>query len=97
MSENWRGNPKITKQKDLWRILKLAKATKNDVFCDLGCGYGNLCRWAIQKVSSTIGVADHQKRLRKALRNVRRFEKIKILNEDYRYEKTLRQLRKGSI
>jgi hypothetical protein len=97
MSEDWRGNPKITKQRDIWRILKLAKATKNDIFCDLGCGYGNLCRWAIQKVSFAIGTEDHENRFKKAMKNTRRFENIKIFNEDYRYEKTLRKLRKATI
>lgn len=97
MSENWRGNPKITTKKELWKILKLVNATKNDVFCDLGCGYGNLCRWAIQKVGFSIGTEDHKKRFRKAIKNTRRFENIKILNEDYRYEKTLRKLRKCTI
>jgi hypothetical protein len=97
MSENWRGDPKITKQKELWRFLKLANATKNDVFCDLGCGYGNLCRWAIQKVNSAIGTEDHKKRCRRALHDTRRFKNITILNEDYRYEKTLRKLRKCTI
>jgi hypothetical protein len=97
MSENWRGNPKITKQKDLWRILKLANATKNDVFCDLGCGHGNLCRWSIQIVSSAIGIEDHKKRFKIALRNIRKFGNVKILNEDYRHVKTLRKLRKSTI
>lgn len=97
MTENWRGNPKVTTQKELWKILKLANATKNDVFCDLGCGYGNLCRWAIQHVGFAIGTEDHKKRFRKAIKNTRRFENIKILNEDYRYEKTLRKLRKSTI
>jgi len=97
MTENLRGNPKVTKQKDLWRVLRLADATKNDIFCDLGCGYGNLCRWAVQKVSFAIGTEDHKDRFRKAIKNTQRHKNVKILNENYRLQKTLLKLRKGTI
>ena len=50
-----------------------------------------------EKVNLAIGSEDHKKRFRKAQKNTRRFESIKILNEDYRYEKTLRKLRRGTI
>jgi len=60
MEECLRGNPKITTQKELWRILKLANYNENDIFCDLGCGHGNLLRWSIQRVKNAIGTEDHE-------------------------------------
>jgi hypothetical protein len=97
MSDDLRGDPKATSKKELRRIFRLAKVTKRDVFCDLGCGHGNLCRWAIKKVSSAIGTEDDKQRFKNARSNTKKFENVKILNENYRAEKTLRKLRQGTI
>lgn len=97
MSEEWRGKPDITKQRDLWKILNLVNAKSDDVFCDLGCGHGNLCKWAIQRIKKSIGTEDHKKRYRHAIKNTRKYPNIKILNEEYRYEKTIHKVRKATI
>jgi len=97
MSESWRGKPDATKQKDLWRILNLAGYDHDDIFCDLGCGYGNLLRWSIQKVKKAIGTEDHKVRYKKAKRKIKKFSNIVILNKDYREKSTLKKLRKATI
>lgn len=97
MSDDLRGNPKATSQKDLWRIFRLAKVAKNDIFCDLGCGYGNLCKWSIKKVSSAIGTEDDRQRYKKALQNTSKLDNVEILNGNYQDTKILVKLEKGTI
>jgi hypothetical protein len=97
MAESWRGNPKTTTRKELWKILELINCDKNDIFCDLGCGHANLLRWSIQKVKYAIGTEDHEKRFKKAIKETKKYTKIKIFNEDYHYKKTLRKLRNATI
>lgn len=99
MSENWRGNPEVTKKKELWKILDLVNASPNDVFCDLGCGHGKLCIWASKKVKHAIGTESDRRRYRIAKRKTRenKSKNITILNEDYRYPRTLRKLRNCTI
>lgn len=97
MCENWRGKPDVTTQKELWKILDLANWKPDDIFCDLGCGYGNLCRWAIKKIKRAIGIEDHEKRYRRAVKNTRKYSSVKILNKDYRCIQTIKKLRTATI
>ena len=90
MTESWRGKPDITRRNELWRILSLANYTEKDIFCDLGCGYGNLLRWSVQKLNEAIGTEDHEERYRKALKRTKKFSNITILDKDYRYKTTLK-------
>lgn len=99
MSEDWRGKPNTTKRKELLKILKLVNASANDIFCDLGCGNGNLCKWASKKVKFAIGMEDDKKRYRNALRNIKvsKCKNVKILNENYRDPRVIRKLKDCTI
>ena len=99
MCEDWRGIPNVTLKKELLKILKLVNASSDDIFCDLGCGYGNLCKWASKKVKFAIGTEDDKKRYCKAIRNVKLSgrKNIKILNENYRHLSTLRKIKHCTI
>ena len=41
--------PITLSNRDIRMMLKLAEANKNDVFCDLGCGHGQLCIIAVKE------------------------------------------------
>jgi len=99
MDEHSRGKSNSTNYEETKLILKLTKATKNDIFCDLGCGNGNVCRWASKFVKLTYGTEDSKQRFRSAIKNIKKYQckNIKILNANHRYEKTLKILRKCSI
>lgn len=96
MTERYRGRQNVTKRKDVRIILKLVNASSEDVFCDLGCGDGNVCRWSLEVVKRAIGVEDDKKRYRKALHNTKKHN-VKILNKSYADWKTFRNLHKCSI
>lgn len=70
------------------KIMRLARATKGDVFFDLGCGMGKLCVVAVTEfgVAKAVGIELHKGRATKAARYVRRLglsDRIEIWNEDY--------------
>jgi len=97
--EGWRGNPGATGYEDLKLILKLSKATSSDIFCDLGCGNGDVCRWTSKNVKSVFGVDDDKNRFLSAKRNIKKFrcDNVKILNEKYGLINTLRKLKSATI
>lgn len=80
-----RGDPKATKPHEVKRILRLANASRNDAFYDLGCGHGRVCMLAAGKVRRAIGIEDHIATYREAVRQVRKAGlecKVKIRNSD---------------
>jgi SAM-dependent methyltransferase len=70
------------------KLLTLARATKRDVFYDLGCGRGQLCVVAVTEfgVKRAVGIEMHAGRARKAAEHVERLglsDRIEIRNEDF--------------
>ena len=70
------------------KLLTLARATKRDVFYDLGCGRGQLCVVAVTEfgVRRAVGIEMHAGRARKAAAHVEKLglsDRIEIRNEDF--------------
>jgi predicted RNA methylase len=70
------------------KLLRLAGASRRDVFYDLGCGRGQLCIVAVTEfgVKKAVGIELHRGRAAKAAQEVRRLglsDRIEIWNEDY--------------
>jgi cyclopropane fatty-acyl-phospholipid synthase-like methyltransferase len=70
------------------KLLTLARATKKDVFYDLGCGRGQLCVVAVAEfgVKRAVGIEMHAGRAAKAAAYVERLglsDRIEIRNEDF--------------
>ena len=70
------------------KLLRLARATKRDVFYDLGCGRGQLCVIAVSEfgVRKAVGIELHRGRAAKAAEHIRGLGlsvRIEIWNEDY--------------
>ncbi len=70
------------------KLLRLARATKRDVFYDLGCGRGQLCVIAVSEfgVRKAVGIELHRGRAAKAAEHIRGLglsDRIEIWNEDY--------------
>src|ERR1700674_2821379 len=70
------------------KLLTLARATKRDVFYDLGCGRGQLCVVAVTEfgVKRAVGIEMHPGRAKKAAAEVEKLglsDRIEIRNEDY--------------
>ncbi len=81
-----RGDPKATKPAEVSRILRLAKANRNDVFYDLGCGHGCVCIIAAKKVKRVVGIEDHIATYKEAVKAVKKAglqDKVKIRNCDF--------------
>lgn len=91
-----RGRQQVTYRKDVRKFLNLVKATKKDVFCDLGCGNGKVCVWALEFVGESYGIEDYKKRFKKALKETKGFN-VHIFNEDYRLFTTFKKLQKCTI
>ena len=56
------------------RLIKLIKPSENDVFYDLGCGYGSPCIWIAPIVRRAIGIEDHYFRFLRARQEVKNAE-----------------------
>ncbi len=70
------------------KLLRLARATKRDVFYDLGCGRGQLCVIAVAEfgVKRAVGIELHSGRAEKAAAYVEKLglsDRIEIRNEDF--------------
>ena len=70
------------------KLLRLARASKRDVFYDLGCGRGQLCVVAVSEfgVRKAVGIELHRGRAAKAAEHIRELglsDRIEIWNEDY--------------
>ncbi len=72
LMRDWRGSPTATSHDEAIRVFELAKLTRRDVFCDLGCGDGWVCIWAARRCKSAIGIESHPIRFRRAKKNVER-------------------------
>jgi predicted RNA methylase len=70
------------------KLLRLAGASRRDVFYDLGCGRGQLCTVAVEEfgVKKAVGIELHRGRALKAAERVRKLglsDRIEIWNEDF--------------
>jgi predicted RNA methylase len=70
------------------KILHLARASKGDVFYDLGCGRGQLCVVAVAEfgVKRAVGIELHRGRAAKAAKSIQELgltDRIEIRNEDF--------------
>jgi SAM-dependent methyltransferase len=70
------------------KLLRLARASKGDVFYDLGCGRGQLCIVAVAEfgVKRAVGIELHKGRAAKAARRAEEMglsDRIEIRNEDF--------------
>jgi predicted RNA methylase len=70
------------------KILNLARASRGDVFYDLGCGRGQLCIVAVAEfgVKRAVGIEMHRGRAAKAAKSVQELGlagRIEIRNEDF--------------
>jgi hypothetical protein len=70
------------------KLLRLARATKTDVFYDLGCGRGQLCVVAVTEfgVKRAVGIELHVGRAEKAAAHIEKLglsDRIEIRNEDF--------------
>ena len=70
------------------KLLRLAGASRRDIFYDLGCGLGQLCIVAVAEfgVKKAVGIEMHRGRAAKAAEHVQRLglsDRIEIWNEDY--------------
>src|SRR5271157_4566047 len=70
------------------KILHLARASKGDVFYDLGCGRGQLCVVAVAEfgVKRAVGIELHRGRAAKAAECIQELgltDRIEIRNEDF--------------
>jgi len=66
----WRGNPRATDKREFGHLINQIGPSKNDVFFDLGCGYGGPCIWIAPKVKRAVGIEDHYYRYLRAKREV---------------------------
>ena len=99
MRKNWRGSPKATSNWHLSILLKLVKTSKKDVFCDLGCGYGNLCIFARKKVGQAFGFETMPYRYHRANKNIIKsgLDNIQIFPKSYERPKSLNIIKKCNI
>jgi SAM-dependent methyltransferase len=70
------------------KLLRLARASEDDVFYDLGCGRGQLCIVAASEfgVKRAVGIELHKGRAAKAARRAKELglaDRIEIRNEDF--------------
>jgi len=70
------------------KIMRLARASKGDVFYDLGCGRGRLCVVAVTEfgVRKAVGIELHRGRAAKAAESIQELglaDRIEIRNEDF--------------
>ena len=70
------------------KLLHLARASKGDVFYDLGCGRGGLCVVAVAEfgVKRAVGIELHRGRAAKAARSVQELglaDRVEIRYEDF--------------
>jgi SAM-dependent methyltransferase len=85
---NWLGPEDYQSNRYIRKILNLARASKEDVFYDLGCGLGRLCVVAVAEfgVKKAVGIELHRGRAAKATKCVQELGlagRIEIRNEDF--------------
>lgn len=82
------GPEDYTSNRHIRKLLTLARASKRDVFYDLGCGRGQLCVVAVREfgVRKAVGIEMHAGRAAKARAYVDKLglsDRIEIRNEDF--------------
>lgn len=87
MMHRW-GPEDYQSNRHIRKLLGLARATKRDVFYDLGCGQGQLCVVAVTEfgVKRAVGIELHRGRAAKAAAYVEKLglsDRIEIRNEDF--------------
>jgi len=82
---SWRGCPGCTSMEDAYRVFNLARLSKSDVFCDLGCGHGMVCIWAAPHCRLSIGIESLLTHARIAEMNVREegIGNVRIIRDDF--------------
>jgi len=80
----WRGNPAASDKREFSRVLEALKPSKEDVFFDLGCGYGNPCIWIAPRVKMSVGIESHYYRYLRAKKEVEKsgLSNIRIMWND---------------
>ena len=80
------GEPVALKEFEIKNIIRLARPTKNDIFYDLGSGYGEIVRYIFKntKVKKAIGIESDPKRFLIAIEKTRdEFYKKDLKNIDF--------------
>jgi SAM-dependent methyltransferase len=82
------GPEDYTSNRHIRKLLTLAKASRRDIFYDLGCGRGQLCVVAVTEfgVKAAVGIEMHAGRAAKARAYIDKLglsDRIEIRNEDF--------------
>jgi len=92
MSKSHTGPAVAQSNRSIRKIFRLAKASRRDIFYDLGCGRGQLCVVAVSEFNVGRGVGLERlrrraQRARRFVRNRRLSRRIEIRNEEYQESK----------
>lgn len=81
----WRGNPKVTTKQEINYLFRHLNIPRNSIYYDLGCGYGNTCRYASKFVKLSVGIENHKDRYEKAMNDSLspEFSNVKIVKSDF--------------
>ena len=101
MSQFERGKSDATKKSELDEILDFLQVNKEDSFCDLGCGKGNTCIWASERMKCAIGIEDDRKRLSRANKNKnsrkRKHPNVQFIFGNYRTPEVLKNIKDCNV
>ena len=99
MIDEERGDPEVTEEKDIYKILDFIKAKSTDVFCDLGLGNGKTVFCASKKIGFAYGVEKHKGTYLIAKRNKKKKKlcNIKFINGDYSKQTIFNKVRMSTI
>ena len=83
--EDLQGIPYLFTNQDIRKMLRLAKVGKNDIFFDLGSGWGQNLIIALTEfhVKKAIGIENNSERNKISLKRLERLEKIGITKEQF--------------
>jgi SAM-dependent methyltransferase len=81
---SWRGSANATPESEFLKIIRNIQPSRNDMFYDLGCGYGRLCVLMAPHVKLAVGIEDHYFRFMKARKLAIKsgYKNIKIVKND---------------
>ncbi|MCV0373662.1 MAG: methyltransferase domain-containing protein [Nitrosarchaeum sp.] len=94
-----RGSPQVTSNWHLSRLFNMIGVSNTDVFCDLGCGYGNLCIFARRKVNRVFGFETGKYRYHRAKNKIKNanLDNIEIFQKSYTHKKSFPIIKKCNI
>lgn len=92
-----KGRSNATHPKDITRLFNYLNVPNNAVFCDLGCGNGELCIKSVNHVKEAIGFECDAKRYLIAKKKSRDYDNISIYKENYTHKKAQNKIKKGTI